>query len=83
MTEPNLEFLAQQLARLLDEQAQLRDDIVVAMGRLDHLERVMTGRFGIIDETLSLLLSEVRALRRTDERLARRVNRLEDAPAGE
>lgn len=77
MAAISLELLSRQLERLLDGQAQLRDDMTVVLGRIDHVEKVVGARLEIVDESLKLVQAELRALRRRDERLGHRVERLE------
>jgi hypothetical protein len=63
-----LEFIARQLERLVNDMAGLKDDMVVVMARLDRL-----------DATTHSLVTEVRAMHSRHERVARRVERLEEA----
>lgn len=77
MAEISLELLSRQLERVLDGQAQMRDDMTVVLGRIDHVEKVVSARLEIVGESLKLVQAELRALRRRDERLGHRVERLE------
>ena len=72
-----MELLSRQLERVLDGQAQMRDDMTVVLGRIDHVEKVVGVRLEIVDEGLKLVQAELTALRRHDERLSHRVERLE------
>ncbi len=77
MAEVSLELLSRQLERLLDGQAQMRDDMTVVLGRIDHVEKVIGARLEILDESLKLIQTELMALRRRDVRLGHRLERLE------
>jgi serine/threonine protein phosphatase PrpC len=68
MAEVDLAFVARQLERLINDMAGLKDDMTVVMARLDR-----------IDATSHSLVTEVRAMHSRHDRLARRVERLEDA----
>jgi hypothetical protein len=68
MAEIDLAFIARQLERLVNDMAGLKDDMVVVMARLDRL-----------DATTHSLVTEVRAMHSRHERVARRVERLEEA----
>ena len=39
-----LDFLARQMERMLSEQAASRDDMTVLLGRIDHVERIVSRR---------------------------------------
>ena len=67
MAKVDLEFLARQLEREITDLATLKDDMMVVMERLDR-----------IDATAQSLVVEVRAMHSRHERLARRVERLEE-----
>ena len=72
MPEIELSFIARQLERVLEGQAQLRDDIFVVMARVDRM-----------DATLQGMVTELRAMHGRGDRLTRRIERLEarlDAP---
>jgi hypothetical protein len=56
------------LERLINDVTGLKDDMIVVMARLDR-----------IDATTHSLVTEVRAVHSPHDRLARRVDRLEDA----
>lgn len=77
MAEVTMEFTARQLERLLASHAAIRDDLTVVLGRIDHVEKVVTARLEIVDETMKLVQAELRAPRGRDDRLERRVGRLE------
>jgi hypothetical protein len=68
MAEIDLAFIARQLERLVNDMAGLTDDMVVVMARLDRL-----------DATTHSLVTEVRAMHSRHDRVARRVERLEEA----
>jgi hypothetical protein len=63
----DLEFLARQMERVINDVAGLKDDVVVVLARLDR-----------IDATTHSLVTEVRAMHSRHERLSRRVDRLEE-----
>jgi hypothetical protein len=65
----DLEFIARQFERVITDLATLKDDAMVVMARLDR-----------IDATVQSLVVEVRAMHSRHERLARRVERLEEQP---
>ena len=71
MPEITLEFLAAQQERLLEEMAQVCDDI-----------RVMAAIVQRLDGTVQGLTNEVRASHARFDRLARRVERLETSAGG-
>jgi hypothetical protein len=68
MPEVDLAFIARQLERLVNDMAGLKDDMIVVMARLDRL-----------DATTHSLVTEVRAMHSRHERVAKRVERLEEA----
>ena len=68
MPEVDLALITRQLERLVNDMAGLKDDMTVVMARLDRL-----------DATIHSLVTEVRAMRSRHDRVARRVERLEDA----
>jgi hypothetical protein len=68
MAKVDLEFLARQFERVITDLATLKDDAMVVMARLDR-----------IDATVQSLVVEVRAMHSRHERLARRVERVEEA----
>ena len=59
----------------------MRDALTVILGRIDHVEKVVSAGLEIVDETLKLVQAELRALRARDDRLGRRVERLETESA--
>ncbi len=67
MAKVDLEFLARQIERVISDLATLKDDAMVVMARLDR-----------IDATVQSLVVEVRAMHSRHERLARRVEHVED-----
>jgi hypothetical protein len=66
--EVSLEFISQQLERVLTEQAIIRDDIIVVTAMVTRLEA-----------SLQALTVEVRAIQRQIARMNDRVRKLEDA----
>ena len=68
MPEVDLAFIAPQLERLVSDVAGLKDDMTVVMARLDRL-----------DATTHSLVTEARAMHSRHDRVAKRVERLEDA----
>ena len=67
MAKVDLEFLARQIERVLNDVAGLKDDVMVVLARLDR-----------VDATTHSLVTEVRAIHSRHERLSRRVDRLEE-----
>ena len=67
MAKVDLEFLARQIERVINDVAGLKDDVMVVLARLDR-----------IDATTHSLVTEVRAMHSRHERLSRRVDRLEE-----
>jgi regulator of replication initiation timing len=63
----DLEFLARQMERVINDVAGLKDDVTVVLARLDR-----------IDATAHSLVTEVRAMHSRHERLSRRIGRLEE-----
>jgi hypothetical protein len=68
VAEIDLAFIARQLERLVNDVAGLKDDMTVVMARLERL-----------DATTHSLVTEVRAMHSRHDRVAERVERLEDA----
>ena len=68
MAKVDLEFLARQIERVINDVAGLKDDVTVVLARLDR-----------IDATTHSLVTEVRAMHSRHDRVARRVDRLEEA----
>ena len=67
MAKVDLEFLTRQFERVISDLATLKDDAMLVMARLDR-----------IDATVQSLVVEVRAMHSRHERVARRVERLEE-----
>jgi hypothetical protein len=65
-----LEFLARQQQRMLEEMGSMRDDM-----------QVLTAMVMRLDATVSLVLTELRAMHSQHQRLANRVRRLEEERA--
>jgi hypothetical protein len=63
----DLEFLARQIERVINDVAGLKDDVMVVLARLDR-----------IDATAHSLVTEVRAMPSRHERLSRRIDRIEE-----
>jgi DNA anti-recombination protein RmuC len=63
----DLEFLARQIERVINDVAGLKDDMMVVLARLDR-----------IDATTHSLVTEVRAMHSRHDRLGRRVDRVEE-----
>jgi hypothetical protein len=63
----DLEFLARQIERVINDVAGLKDDMMVVLARLDR-----------IDATTHSLVTEVRAMHSRHDRLSRRVDRVEE-----
>jgi hypothetical protein len=68
MAEIDLAFIARQLEPLVNDVAGLEDDMTVVMARLDRL-----------DAATHSLVTEVRGMYSRHDRVAKRVERLEDA----
>ena len=68
MREVDLAFSARQLERLVNDGAGLKDNMTVVLARLDRR-----------DATTHSLVTEVRAMHSRHDRVARPVERLEDA----
>ena len=68
MAEIDPAFIARQLEGVVNDVAGLKDDMTVVMARLDR-----------IDATTHSLVTEVRAMHSRHDRVAKRVERLEDA----
>ena len=67
MAKVDLEFLARQMERVIDDIAGLKDDVTVVLARLDR-----------VDATTHSLVTEVRAMHSRHDRLNRRVERIEE-----
>ena len=67
MAKIDLEFLARQIERVINDVASLKDDMTVVLARLDR-----------VDATAHSLVTEVRAMHSRHERLSRRVERIEE-----
>ena len=67
MAKIDLEFLARQMERVINDVAGLKDDMMVVLARLDR-----------IDATTHSLVTEVRAMHSRHDRLSRRVERIEE-----
>jgi hypothetical protein len=67
MAKIDLEFLARQIERVINDVAGLKDDVTVVLARLDR-----------IDATTHSSVTEVRAMHSRHERLVRRVERIEE-----
>jgi cell division protein FtsB len=67
MEKVDLEFLARQLDRLIDDVVDLRDDMAVLSARLERMEA-----------TSNVLLAQTRAMHNRHERLAARAERADD-----
>jgi DNA anti-recombination protein RmuC len=63
----DLEFLARQIERVINDVAGLKDDMMVVLARLDR-----------IDATTHSLVTEVRAMPTRHDRLGRRLDRVEE-----
>jgi hypothetical protein len=71
MAKVDLEFLARQIERMINDLAGLKDDVMVLTARVERL-----------DATVHSLVVEVRAMHSRHERLVRRVDRLEEQGSG-
>ena len=67
MAKVDLEFLARQIERVINDVAGLKDDMMVVLARLDR-----------IDATTHSLVTEVRAMHSRHDRLGRRLDRVEE-----
>lgn len=68
MPEPSLEFIAEQLARLLGDVANVRDEQTVTNAMIMRQEA-----------SLQTVIVELRALHRQMQRMNTRIDKLEDA----
>jgi hypothetical protein len=68
MPQVDLAFIPRQLEKLVNDMAGLKDHMIVVMARLDRL-----------DATTHSLVTEVRAIHSRHDRVAKRVERLEEA----
>jgi septal ring factor EnvC (AmiA/AmiB activator) len=75
MADVTLEFIAKQLERVLAEQAQMRDELLVTNARIGYVESSMER----IEAAIVTLTLEVRAVRNQVGRMNNRIVKLEDA----
>jgi hypothetical protein len=79
MPEVDLAFLARQLERLVNDMAGLKDDMTVVMARLDRIDTSTRAAVDRMEITTRGVLDELRAMHSRHDRVAKRVERLEDA----
>jgi hypothetical protein len=79
MPEVDLAFIARQLERLVNDMAGLKDDMMVVMARLDRIDTSTRAAVDRVEITARGVLDELRAMHSRHDRVARRVDRLEDA----
>jgi hypothetical protein len=79
MAEIDLAFIARQLERLVNDMAGLKDDMVVVMARLDRIDTSTRAAVDRMEITTRGVLDELRAMHSRHDRVARRVDRLEEA----
>jgi hypothetical protein len=79
MPEVDLAFIARQLERLVNDMAGLKDDMTVVMARLDRIDTSTRAAVDRMEITTRGVLDELRAMHSRHDRVARRVERLEDA----
>jgi hypothetical protein len=79
MAEIDLAFIARQLERLVNDMAGLKDDMVVVMARLDRIDTSTRAAVDRMEITTRGVLDELRAMHSRHDRVARRVERLEEA----
>jgi hypothetical protein len=79
MAEIDLAIIARQLERLVNDMAGLKDDMVVVMARLDRIDTSTRAAVDRMEITTRGVLDELRAMHSRHDRVARRVERLEDA----
>jgi prefoldin subunit 5 len=85
MPEINLEFLAEQQERILRELGNLRDDMGVVSATtlrldntIDRLRSELTLEMQGLRDEMSEIRTELRAIRRQQQRMAERVRQLEN-----
>jgi hypothetical protein len=79
MPEVDLAFIARQLERLVNDMAGLKDDMIVVMVRLDRIDTSTRAAVDRMEITTRGVLDELRAMHSRHDRVAKRVERLEDA----
>jgi hypothetical protein len=79
MAEIDLAFIARQLERLVNDMAGLKDDMTVVMARLDRMDASTRAAVDRMEITTRGVLDELRAMPSRHERVAKRVERLEEA----
>jgi hypothetical protein len=77
MAEIDLAF-GRQLERLVNDVAGLKDDMIVVMAQLDRIETSTRAAVDRMEVTSRGVLDELRAMHRRHDRVAKRVERLED-----
>jgi hypothetical protein len=78
MAEIDLAFIARQLERLVNDMAGLKDDMTVVMARLDRIDTSTRAAVDRMEITTRGVLDELRAMHSRHDRVAKRVERLED-----
>jgi hypothetical protein len=79
MPEVDLAFIARQLERLVNDMAGLKDDMMVVIARLDRIDTSTRAAVDRMEITTRGVLDELRAMHSRHDRVAKRVERLEDA----
>jgi hypothetical protein len=79
MAEVDLAFIARQLERLVNDMAGLKDDMMVVMARLDRIDTSTRAAVDRMEITTRGVLDELRAMHSRHDRVAKRIERLEDA----
>jgi hypothetical protein len=79
MAEIDLAFIARQLERLVNDMAGLKDDMAVVMAWLDRIDTSTRAAVDRMEITTRGVLDELRAMHSRHDRVAKRVERLENA----
>jgi ubiquinone biosynthesis protein UbiJ len=79
MADADLAFIARQLERLVNDVGALKDDMTVVMARLERIDDGTRAAVDRMEITSRGVLDELRAMHRRHDRLAKRVDRLENA----
>ena len=79
MAEIDLAFIARQLERLVNDMAGLKDDMAVVMAWLDRIDTSTRAAVDRMEITTRGVLDELRAMHSRHDRVAKRVEPLEDA----
>jgi hypothetical protein len=78
VAEIGLAVIARQLERLVNDVAGLKDDMTVVIARLDRIDASTRAAADRMEITTRGVLDELRAMPSRHERVAKRVERLEE-----